>query len=120
MAFDQHFRSLSPSTRRAWIEIFCNKHDKQRLSVALHPEGVDRNVRFTAIRGTGSRVALHPEGVDRNQFPPERLLSSPPASPSTRRAWIEIAAACAADTCPGSPSTRRAWIEIRLPCGGDN
>ena len=33
--------------------------------VALHPEGVDRNIAVSR-RHSFSRVALHPEGVDRN------------------------------------------------------
>ena len=34
--------------------------------VALHPEGVDRNLRFLSQFSGGHPVALHPEGVDRN------------------------------------------------------
>ena len=79
---------LSPSTRRAWIEIFsrvirAGQHvvalhpegvDRNRvgekttietLNVALHPEGVDRNSSYAASRAS-INVALHPEGVDRN------------------------------------------------------
>ena len=37
----------------------------ERLLVALHPEGVDRNC-FGYRRNYNYRVALHPEGVDRN------------------------------------------------------
>ena len=58
--------------------------------VALHPEGVDRNwVSASSVR-LPSMVALHPEGVDRNI---EEIANDPetPWSPSTRRAWIEIA-----------------------------
>ena len=36
--------------------------------VALHPEGVDRNISGAAIGSRRSKVALHPEGVDRNRF----------------------------------------------------
>ena len=36
-------------------------------SVALHPEGVDRNIRLALFGGRIFCVALHPEGVDRNQ-----------------------------------------------------
>ena len=35
------------------------------MRVALHPEGVDRNCAIL-ITVSSSRVALHPEGVDRN------------------------------------------------------
>ena len=37
-------RIPSPSTRRAWIEIVRGEHAKRIVdTVALHPEGVDRN-----------------------------------------------------------------------------
>ena len=58
-------------------------------SVALHPEGVDRNA-LRALRTCRTDVALHPEGVDRNT-PLEIVNECRDASPSTRRAWIEIA-----------------------------
>ena len=34
--------------------------------VALHPEGVDRNLKGRNDRNWTADVALHPEGVDRN------------------------------------------------------
>ena len=34
---------MSPSTRRAWIEIELTTAEILQLDVALHPEGVDRN-----------------------------------------------------------------------------
>ena len=58
---------MSPSTRRAWIEI--NNGYEGDLEMA--------------------RVALHPEGVDRNSIY-EVLPAILELSPSTRRAWIEI------------------------------
>ena len=58
-----------------------------------------------------SLVALHPEGVDRNLDTYERP-ADPEASPSTRRAWIEIWRLIRLDPRRVSPSTRRAWIEI--------
>ena len=35
--------------------------------VALHPEGVDRNL-SALVNRIGKVVALHPEGVDRNMY----------------------------------------------------
>ena len=35
---------MSPSTRRAWIEISSILFKKAASLVALHPEGVDRNI----------------------------------------------------------------------------
>ena len=61
--------------------------------VALHPEGVDRNFRMPLMPMRELSVALHPEGVDRNSS--ESLRSFfPVSSPSTRRAWIEMALSC--------------------------
>ena len=57
---------MSPSTRRAWIEI----------------KGID----LSEHQGT---VALHPEGVDRNRDARNEIIYTV-LSPSTRRAWIEI------------------------------
>ena len=79
---------LSPSSRRAWIEI-------DRLSQhALHHV-----------------VALLAEGVDRNwlSIVPAVLLLM---SPSSRRAWIEIVKKKGEASLLSSPSSRRAWIEI--------
>ena len=56
----------SPSTRRAWIEIL-----------------------YIFIAAAISQVALHPEGVDRNLDGIPSVLEGN-ISPSTRRAWIEI------------------------------
>ncbi len=39
---------LSPSSRRAWIEIKVNATTINQLRVALLAEGVDRNTRRTA------------------------------------------------------------------------
>ena len=61
-------------------------------TVALHPEGVDRNILALKFLNFRADVALHPEGVDRNrniELPREVVNTSP----STRRAWIEISVA---------------------------
>ena len=66
-------RLLSPSTRRAWIEMSLLMYQKQiKQTVALHPEGVDRNM---AVYSCSVMLAMR--------------------SPSTRRAWIEIQFYCA-------------------------
>ena len=39
----------------------------EKMQVALHPEGVDRNVNRKEGK-TWLKVALHPEGVDRNSI----------------------------------------------------
>ena len=80
--------------------------------VALLAEGVDRNslqVNF----GWSDKVALLAEGVDRNS-PCLRGRGGKQASPSSRRAWIEILPVCVdVEENKLSPSSRRAWIEIR-------
>ena len=56
----------SPSSRRAWIEIFAGRHGRRQFGVALLAEGVDRNI-YTPGEKTGMvLVALLAEGVDRN------------------------------------------------------
>ena len=82
----------------------------QLRTVALHPEGVDRN-RLSPRISRRSRVALHPEGVDRNAVV-RALIAQSSRSPSTRRAWIEMAHHMVGNQVDESPSTRRAWIEI--------
>ena len=59
------------------------------IVVALHPEGVDRNLNKMLEELEKMQVALHPEGVDRNSIY-EVLPAILELSPSTRRAWIEI------------------------------
>ena len=56
-------------------------------------------------------VALLAEGVDRNMrmFPAKRVAWR---SPSSRRAWIEIAMKKLEESGQMSPSSRRAWIEM--------
>ena len=78
----------SPSSRRAWIEILSPCDGQITEGVALLAEGVDRNWPGRWL-GSVSPVALLAEGVDRN-----RSITCDNgcefASPSSRRAWIEI------------------------------
>ena len=57
---------LSPSPRRAWIEISAIVPKAPCIAVALPTEGVDRNWGY------------------------EKMRKKPNESPSPRRAWIEI------------------------------
>ena len=123
---------MSPSTRRAWIEIRHECTGSCLVQVALHPEGVDRNgydianldrgwmspsTRRAWIEIAGAipsvpalTVALHPEGVDRNTM----------MIPSIGRVIVALhpegvdrnitTGAGVVHLCV-SPSTRRAWIE---------
>ena len=57
---------MSPSSRRAWVEIGKNTAKRKAPGVALLTEGVGRNqVRF-AFCMASSTVALLTEGVGRN------------------------------------------------------
>ena len=98
---------LSPSSRRAWIEIVVIiRGCVDDCQVALLAEGVDRNFRLGG-RGRSRCVALLAEGVDRNcQL--SSTYSERFRSPSSRRAWIEI---------PQSKSRAR-WRVCRPPRGG--
>ena len=125
---------LSPSSRRAWIEIPDCRRQAGRAAVALLAEGVDRNSFVGFEPHTVGAVALLAEGVDRNGW----SLSRPARSlwsPSSRRAWIEIVSSSfnnamgtvallaegvdrnfgpilSAIGSAVSPSSRRAWIEM--------
>ena len=57
--------ALSPSSRRAWIEMILNFRRTLAWLVALLAEGVDRNTRKDFKCPCGC-VALLAEGVDRN------------------------------------------------------
>ena len=60
------------------------------VRVALLAEGVDRNASSNARPAEGEKVALLAEGVDRNvTFTVKNVPGA--ESPSSRRAWIEIA-----------------------------
>ena len=58
---------MSPSSRRAWIEICRERELYVAVHVALLAEGVDRNI-YALGEKTGMvlKVALLAEGVDRN------------------------------------------------------
>ena len=57
---------MSPSSRRAWIEIQSGLKTVTHISVALLAEGVDRNQRSYSLNVRNNSVALLAEGVDRN------------------------------------------------------
>ena len=78
----------SPSSRRAWIEIYWLYTLGRLSSVALLAEGVDRNAGICKSR--------------REVY----------WSPSSRRAWIEIRSVHNICSQRTSPSSRRAWIEM--------
>ena len=79
----------SPSSRRAWIEIPSDPGKIFPQEVALLAEGVDRNMTKKRICIGFRKVALLAEGVDRNSGSCTSSLVFK-QSPSSRRAWIEI------------------------------
>ena len=58
---------MSPSSRRAWIEILRQRKRKGGITVALLAEGVDRNITLPEGVLLEGNVALLAEGVDRNK-----------------------------------------------------
>ena len=64
------------------------------------------------VTSVARSVALLMEGVDRNKGR-ERSAAPRPSSPSSWRAWIEIAYDDGYTAGRASPSSWRAWIEIR-------
>ena len=80
---------MSPSSRRAWIEISQNAWASGTARVALLAEGVDRNMAARWAGMDSEEVALLAEGVDRNLLGSSSGSTSL-VSPSSRRAWIEI------------------------------
>ena len=102
---------MSPSSRRAWIEIDSQPSPSLNQRVALLAEGVDRNNNSTVDVTEKAAVALLAEGVDRNHSCKKLqwyysvallaegvdrnsrsigIISNAQLSPSSRRAWIEI------------------------------
>ena len=72
---------LSPSSRRAWIEIVRADNQKHGRQVALLAEGVDRNRDPASNIGLLQHVALLAEGVDRNlleKYPQYPGMGRPP------------------------------------------
>ena len=102
----------SPSSRRAWIEIFTLLRLFIAFFVALLAEGVDRNAQCCESRVVVGEVALLAEGVDRNP------KSYPSRLPCLRVALLAegVDRNCFLVSVPDrlktSPSSRRAWIEI--------
>ena len=79
---------LSPSVRRAWIEIL--------LLVSNSP----KNWSSPSVRRAWIEIFIF------------RNINGSGKSPSVRRAWIEIRSIAPETSRAESPSVRRAWIEI--------
>ena len=86
---EEQLDKLSPSSQRAWIEIPRHPPRRKGSTVALLAEGVDRNS-ISVVWTRACMVALLAEGVDRNPSI-SRMTSAYAQSPSSQRAWIEIA-----------------------------
>ena len=83
------------------------------FAVALHPEGVDRNLVKSMADYVQNKVSPSTRRAWIEIRHDRDLHAHLQQSPSTRRAWIEMSTCtCSPRSCRGSPSTRRAWIEI--------
>ena len=91
---------MSPSSRRAWIEIHARNGNSDVVLVALLAEGVDRNMGENDTGPWAQTVALLAEGVDRN-LGSVALFLHLLQSPSSRRAWIEIRSCGQNEWCGG-------------------
>ena len=80
---------LSPSSRRAWIEIQILQGEKDREKSPSSRRAWIEIIRHRPFP-LWIPVALLAEGVDRNKYKYDRH-SRAIRSPSSRRAWIEIA-----------------------------
>ena len=102
---------VSPSSRRAGIEILIYLQETNSTAVALLAEGGDRNnpnvgvvggsARSPSSRRAGIEISLHGS-----------FIRGFRGSPSSRRAGIEIVLSGVVVPVLESPSSRRAWIEI--------
>ena len=81
------------------------------FEVALHPEGVDRNI-YADTDSLHLDVALHPEGVDRNRSCPTCRILNPRVALHPEGVDRNISELYNRTCKTVSPSTRRAWIEI--------
>ena len=123
----------SPSSRRAWIEIWLSPKPTARVRVALLAEGVDRNRYMWSGMMQGKRspssrrawieirrilqavpacsVALLAEGVDRNHV---FTLVTPRACVALLAEGVDrnFEALGEHTAVVRSPSSRRAWIEM--------
>ena len=78
---------------------------QRRKRVALLAEGVDRNLLYALLDIWVLHVALLAEGVDRN-LETQSEENCKGLSPSSRRAWIEIARSLPAPPAGGSRPPR--------------
>ena len=125
---------LSPSSRRAWIEIKGLVHCRKSRIVALLAEGVDRNdfcrvyfqtkpvspssrrawieIRHYPGAARQHYVALLAEGVDRNAWRCWKGLGHVLVALLAEGVDRNHLRGLRSDLRPWSPSSRRAWIEI--------
>ena len=125
---------MSPSSRRAWIEIFLLQAQAPPFLVALLAEGVDRNRQryFNSLNAQASpssrrawieihsparlysppSVALLAEGVDRNSMQIRGTSAHQKVALLAEGVDRNNLMQGLMDGLPTSPSSRRAWIEI--------
>ena len=82
-------QKMSPSSRRAWIEIDCIDLDAEKARLSPSSRRAWIEIMSIIFLKKPLFVALLAEGVDRNHHY-RGLGKHPLESPSSRRAWIEI------------------------------
>ena len=93
--------------------LFENRDFVSVFAVALREEGVDRNKIYGSTGASRPTVALREEGVDRNVVPQQFRR---PLDVALREEGVDRNSVMAFPAPPpgASPSVRRAWIEIML------
>ena len=103
---------VSPSSRRAWVEISNGLTATLQEDFALLAEGVGRNRLAGGGAADHAAVALLAEGVGRNCF--QRYFQPRlQKSPSSRRAWVEM-------PTPASRSCRASTVALLAEGVGRN
>ena len=101
----------SPSSRRAWVEIAKRRTPTHAVTVALLAEGVGRNFPGTES-GTQAGVALLAEGVGRNYAFRNRYCQMGGVALLAEGVGRNFMVLSSYTMFAASPSSRRAWVEI--------
>ena len=104
------FIPLSPSSRRAWIEI--TEYKSLTAVHASRPPHGGRGLKLPTKHPQSAKKSRPPHGGRGLKFLMVMAVLIFSWSPSSRRAWIEIFFIPRSNCRNKSPSSRRAWIEI--------
>ena len=104
----------SPSSRRAWVEIWDQQERPDKMLVALLAEGVGRNCIREMPKLSTSPVALLAEGVGRNDQLMQVCEACGIVALLAEGVGRNLAKMPGFRTAQESPSSRRAWVEIEM------